>query len=59
VVAAAVREARATGRPLTEVLSGRPDVDVARLSRLGAPDVGEAAAQVDAALAAHRDGVAG
>ncbi|WP_324278089.1 lyase family protein [Blastococcus brunescens] len=47
--AEAVREARGSGRPLTEVLAGRSDVDVAALLR-GGPDVGEAPAQVDAVL---------
>jgi adenylosuccinate lyase len=46
----AVRQARETGRPLSELLAGRPEVDVAAL----APDLGEAGAQVDAALAEHR-----
>jgi 3-carboxy-cis,cis-muconate cycloisomerase len=46
----AVRQARETGRPLSEVLAGRPEIDVAAL----APDMGEAGAQVDAVLAEHR-----
>jgi 3-carboxy-cis,cis-muconate cycloisomerase len=46
----AVRQARETGRPLSELLAGRPEIDVAAL----APDVGEAGAQVDAVLAEHR-----
>ncbi|SFF74475.1 3-carboxy-cis,cis-muconate cycloisomerase [Blastococcus tunisiensis] len=48
--AEAVREARRTRRPLAEVLADRPDVDVRSLLP-GAPDVGEAPAQVDAVLA--------
>ena len=48
----AVREARASGRLLADVLAGRPDVDVATLLP-AVPDVGEAGAQVDAALADH------
>jgi 3-carboxy-cis,cis-muconate cycloisomerase len=50
--AAAVREAASAGRPLAEVLAAREDVDVAALLDR-APDVGEAAAQVDAVLAEH------
>ena len=50
--AAAVREAASAGRPLAEVLAAREDVDVASLLDR-APDVGEAAAQVDAVLAEH------
>ena len=41
-----------TGRPLAEVLAGRPDLDLSALPT--APDVGEAGAQVDAVLADHR-----
>ncbi len=48
----AVQQARETGRPLAEVLAGRPDVDLSALST--APDVGEAGAQVDAVLTEHR-----
>jgi 3-carboxy-cis,cis-muconate cycloisomerase len=48
--AEAVREAATTGRPLADVLADHEDVD---LPPLGIPDVGEAGAQVDAALAAH------
>jgi 3-carboxy-cis,cis-muconate cycloisomerase len=48
----AVREASSSGRPLHEVLAGRTDIDVAALLG-GAPDVGEAGAQVDAVLAEH------
>jgi 3-carboxy-cis,cis-muconate cycloisomerase len=55
----AVRTARDSGRPLAEVLRGRPDLDVEELLRLAAPDVGEAGAQVDAALAAHQPLVEG
>ena len=51
--AEAVRTAAATGRALAEVLAGRTDVDVASLLP-GAPDTGEAGAQVDAVLADHR-----
>jgi 3-carboxy-cis,cis-muconate cycloisomerase len=50
--AQATREARETGRSLREVLAGRTDVDVATLLP-GAPDTGEAGAQVDAVLADH------
>jgi 3-carboxy-cis,cis-muconate cycloisomerase len=50
--ARATREARESGRPLREVLAGRTDVDVAALLP-GAPDTGEAGAQVDAVLADH------
>ena len=49
----AVQQARETGRPLADVLAGRPEVDVAALAA-AAPDVGEAGAQVDAVLADHR-----
>jgi 3-carboxy-cis,cis-muconate cycloisomerase len=48
----AVRVARAGGRHLTDVLAGTPGVDVAALLA-GGPDVGEAGAQVDAALLDH------
>ena len=51
-VAAAVGEAAASGRPLPDVLAGRTDLDVTGLLG-GAPDTGEAAAQVDAVLAGH------
>jgi adenylosuccinate lyase len=51
--AAAVREARDTGRPLAEVVAARTDVDPAAVLAAAAPDVGEAGAQVDAALAEH------
>ncbi|TQN42652.1 3-carboxy-cis,cis-muconate cycloisomerase [Blastococcus colisei] len=47
--AEAVREARRSGRPLADVLAGRSDVDGTGLLS-GGPDVGEAAAQVDAVL---------
>jgi len=50
--ARATREARESGRPLREVLAGRTDVDVPALLG-GAPDTGEAGAQVDAVLADH------
>ena len=53
VGAAAVREARDSGRPLTEVVAARTDVDVRAVLAAGTPDVGEAGAQVDAALAEH------
>ena len=48
----AVQQARETGRPLADILAGRPEVDLTALPT--APDVGEAAAQVDAVLADHR-----
>jgi 3-carboxy-cis,cis-muconate cycloisomerase len=51
--AAAVREAHASGRTLAEVLRERTDVDGAALLAGARPDVGEAAAQVDAVLAGH------
>ena len=51
--AAAVRSAAADGRPLTDAVLARNDVDGAALVADAAPDVGEAGAQVDAALAAH------
>ena len=50
----AVQQARETGRPLADVLAGRPGLDVAALLEAAAPDVGEAAAQTDAVLAEHR-----
>jgi 3-carboxy-cis,cis-muconate cycloisomerase len=50
-VARAVRTARAEGRPLAEVLARDAGLDTASLST--APDVGEAAAQVDAVLSDH------
>ena len=50
--AQATREARETGRPLREVLAARGDVEVDGLVS-GAPDTGEAGAQVDAVLADH------
>jgi len=50
---AAVREAAATGRPLADLVLARTDVDGAALVADGTPDVGEAGAQVDAALADH------
>ncbi|MDP9430193.1 MAG: 3-carboxy-cis,cis-muconate cycloisomerase [Actinomycetota bacterium] len=51
--ASLVREARESGRPLAEVVAARTDVDPAAVLAAGAPDVGEAGAQVDAALAEH------
>jgi 3-carboxy-cis,cis-muconate cycloisomerase len=51
--AAAVRDARDSGRPLAEVVADRTDVDVRAVLAAGTPDVGEAGAQVDAALAEH------
>lgn len=51
--AAATREARSAGRSLADVVGERTDVDVAALLAAAAPDVGEAGAQVDAALAEH------
>jgi 3-carboxy-cis,cis-muconate cycloisomerase len=53
LVAQAVREAVASGRPLREVFAGRTDVDVTALLP-AVPDVGEAGSQVDAVLADHR-----
>ena len=50
----AVQQARETGRPLADVLAGRPGIDLAALTAAAAPDVGEAGAQVDAVLADHR-----
>ena len=47
-----MREAAASGRPLREVVAGRTDVDGSTLLA-AEPDVGEAGAQVDAALAEH------
>ncbi len=49
----AVRQAAREGRPLADVVAQRSDVDVDALLAAAAPDVGEAGAQVDAALAAH------
>ncbi|MGY1671483.1 3-carboxy-cis,cis-muconate cycloisomerase [Geodermatophilus sp. SYSU D00710] len=51
--AAATREARASGRPLAELVAARDDVDAAAVLAAAAPDVGEAGAQVDAALSEH------
>jgi 3-carboxy-cis,cis-muconate cycloisomerase len=51
--AAAVRTAAETGRPLADVVLERSDVDGAALVADSTPDIGEAGAQVDAALAAH------
>jgi 3-carboxy-cis,cis-muconate cycloisomerase len=51
--AVAVREARDSGRPLPEVVAARTDVDVRAVLAAGTPDVGEAGAQVDTALAEH------
>jgi 3-carboxy-cis,cis-muconate cycloisomerase len=51
--AAAVRTAADGGRPLADVVRERTDVDGAALIAGSAPAVGEAGAQVDAALAAH------
>ncbi|MFD2090931.1 3-carboxy-cis,cis-muconate cycloisomerase, partial [Blastococcus deserti] len=51
--AEAVREAARGGRSLREVIRARGDVDVDALLA-AVPDTGEAAAQVDAALADHR-----
>jgi 3-carboxy-cis,cis-muconate cycloisomerase len=50
----AVQQARESGRPLAQVLAGRPEVDVEALLRVTSPDVGEAGGQVDAVLAEHR-----
>ncbi|WP_369139384.1 lyase family protein [Modestobacter versicolor] len=57
--AAAVRTAAEEGRPLADVVLARGDVDGAALVADSAPDVGEAGAQVDAALAAHTVAVQG
>jgi len=51
--AEATRQAAASGRPLREIVAARGDVDVDALLGAAAPDPGEAAAQVDAALADH------
>jgi 3-carboxy-cis,cis-muconate cycloisomerase len=51
--AEAVRAAAAAGRPLADLVRERDDVDGAALVADSTPDVGEAGAQVDAALAAH------
>jgi 3-carboxy-cis,cis-muconate cycloisomerase len=51
--ARAVREARAGGRSLIEVLAGRGDLDVDELRTAAVPDVGEAGMQVDAVLVEH------
>lgn len=55
--AGVVRAAATTGRRLADVVpeavAGYPGVDVAALLSTAAPDVGEAAGQVDATLAAH------
>ena len=50
---AAVRTAAGEGRALVDVVLERADVDGAALVADSTPDVGEAGAQVDAALAAH------
>ena len=50
----AVQQARETGRPLADVLAGRPGVDLVALTAAMEPDVGEAGPQVDAVLADHR-----
>ena len=52
LVAEAVRSARETGVPLADVLAERSGLDPASLRT--PPDVGEAGAQVDDVLAAHR-----
>ncbi|SCX45822.1 3-carboxy-cis,cis-muconate cycloisomerase [Klenkia marina] len=49
----AVRQAAREGRPLADLVGERTDVDAGTLLAGAAPDTGEAAAQVDAALAAH------
>jgi 3-carboxy-cis,cis-muconate cycloisomerase len=51
--AAAVRDARAQGRPLADVVRERGQVDVDALLARSTPDVGEAGRQVDMALAEH------
>jgi 3-carboxy-cis,cis-muconate cycloisomerase len=55
----AVRTARDSGRPLAEVVAARDDVDATAVLAAAAPDVGEAGAQVDAALAEHASLVEG
>ena len=55
----AVRTARESGRLLPEVVAARDDVDAAAVLAAAAPDVGEAGAQVDAALAEHASLVEG
>jgi 3-carboxy-cis,cis-muconate cycloisomerase len=52
LVAGAVRSARESGRPLADVLAEAGGLDAASLRT--PPDVGEAGAQVDDVLAAHR-----
>jgi 3-carboxy-cis,cis-muconate cycloisomerase len=52
--AAAVRQARGSGRPLTDLLRERGDVDVDALLAAARPDVGEAGPQTDAVLTEHR-----
>lgn len=49
----AVRQAARQGRTLAEVVAERTDIDVDALLAAARPDVGEAGAQVDAALAEH------
>ena len=51
--AEAVRQAAREGRSLADVVAERTDVDAAALVAATTPDVGEAGAQVDAALAEH------
>jgi 3-carboxy-cis,cis-muconate cycloisomerase len=51
LVAEAVRTAHAEDRPLADVLARQPGLDPSALDT--SPDVGEAAAQVDAVLAEH------
>ncbi|MCW2584414.1 MAG: pcaB, partial [Klenkia sp.] len=48
-----VRTAAREGVPLADVVARRTDVDVTALLAHATPDVGEAGAQTDAALAAH------
>ena len=57
--AEAARTARETGRTLAEVVAARDDVDAAAVLAAAAPEVGEAGAQVDAALAEHESLVEG
>jgi 3-carboxy-cis,cis-muconate cycloisomerase len=52
LVAGAVRSARESGRSLADVLAEAGGLDAASLRT--PPDVGEAGAQVDDVLAAHR-----
>ncbi|MGY1730992.1 3-carboxy-cis,cis-muconate cycloisomerase [Geodermatophilus sp. SYSU D01045] len=57
--AEAVRHARETGRTLAELVAIRHDVDTDAVLAAAVPDLGEAVAQVDAALAEHEQLVEG